>query len=112
MREFLQGSRELEFALEGRSGTYAFLERVLRGQRYAHLGKTDPGVIRQYLIKRSGLRRAQITRLIQRCNASRQVRPLPAKRPSFPRRQHFPLPRNAGSLSRNLPHRLEWTALW
>jgi len=86
MQEFLQGSREIEFALEGRSAAYAFLERVLRGQRYAHLGKADRGVIRQYLIKLTGLSRAQITRLIQRWSETRQVRPLLAKRPSFPRR--------------------------
>ena len=86
MREFLQGSREVEFALEGRTDAYAFLERVLRGQRYAQLGRSDRGVIRQYLIKLTGLSRAQITRLIQRWSESRQIRPLPSKRPSFPRR--------------------------
>jgi hypothetical protein len=86
MQEFLQGSREIEFALEGRAAAYAFLERVLRGQRYAHLGRTDRGVIREYLIKLTSLSRAQITRLIQRWSETRQVRPLPAKRPSFPRR--------------------------
>lgn len=86
MSEFLQGSRLLEFALEGKVAVYAFLEGVLRYQRYSQLGKGDRGVIRAYLIKLTGMSRAQVTRLIARWSRTRQVRLLPPQRPSFPRR--------------------------
>ncbi len=86
MREFLQGSRQIEFKLEGRAAVYGFLERVLQYQHYGQLGKGERGVIRAYLLKLTGLSRAQTTRLIARWNQTRQVRPLPPQRPSFPRR--------------------------
>lgn len=86
MREFLQGSRQIEFKLEGKAAVYGFLERVLQHQHYSQLGKRERGVIRAYLIKLTGLSRAQTTRLIARWNETRQVRPLPPHRPSFPRR--------------------------
>lgn len=86
MSEFLQGSRQMEFALEGKVAVYAFLEGVLRYQRYSELGKGDRGVIRAYLIKLTGMSRAQITRLIARWSRTRQVRVLPPQRPSFARR--------------------------
>jgi hypothetical protein len=86
MREFLQGSRQIEFKLEGQAAVYVFLERVLQHQHYSQLGKGERGVIRAYLIKLTGLSRAQTTRLIARWNETREVRPLPPHRPNFPRR--------------------------
>ena len=86
MREFLQGSRQLEFALEGKTAVYEFLERVLRAQHYGQRSRAERGVVRAYLAKLSGLSRAQTTRLIGRWMQARQVRPLPPRRPSFPRR--------------------------
>lgn len=86
MCEFLQGSREIEFAVETRSEVYQFVEGVLRYQHYGQLGKSDRGIIRAYLIKLTGLSRAQATRLIGRWTETRQVQPLPARRPNFPRR--------------------------
>jgi len=86
MREFLQGSSQIEFQLEGKAAVYEFLERVLQHQHYSDLGKAGRGVVRAYLIKLTGLSRAQTTRLIARWNETRQVRRLPPHRPSFPRR--------------------------
>lgn len=86
MREFLEGSREIGITLENRNEVYEFLEGVLRHQHYSQLGKSDRGVIRAYLIKLTGLSRAQATRLIARWTDTRQVRPLPPRRPNFPKR--------------------------
>lgn len=86
MQEFLLGSRQVEFELEGKDAVYGFLERVLRHQHYGQWGKRERGVIRAYLVKLSGLSRSQTTRLIARWSATRQVRVLPACRPNFPRR--------------------------
>lgn len=55
MSEFLEGSRQMEFALEGKIAVYAFLEGVLRYQRYSQLGKGNRGGIRAYLMKLTGL---------------------------------------------------------
>lgn len=86
MREFLQGSREIVFSLKERTACYAFVERLLQRHCYGQLSRVDRGVVRQYLVKLTGLSRAQATRLIQRWAETRQVRPLPPRRPSFPRR--------------------------
>jgi elongation factor P--beta-lysine ligase len=86
MEEFLQGSRQMEFKLEGRAEVYRLIERVLSHCHYSKLGKRERGVVRAYLIKLTALSRAQTTRLIGRWNRSREVRPLPARRPSFSRR--------------------------
>jgi hypothetical protein len=86
MREFLQGSRQIEFTPEGKTAIYGFVERVLQHQHYGRLGKSQRGTIRSYLMKLTGLSRAQTTRLIARWNQTREVRPLPPHRPNFPRR--------------------------
>ena len=86
MREFLQGSRHLEFVLQGKAAVYQFLERVLQAQHYDRRSRAERGVVRAYLAKLTGLSRAQTTRLIGRWSQTRQVRPLPPHRPNFPRR--------------------------
>src|ERR1035438_9028720 len=86
MSEFLQGSRAIEFSLRGRVPGYGFLEAVLAHQHYARLSKLQRGVVRAYLMKLTGLSRAQLTRLVGRWLADRQIRPLPAHRPQFVRR--------------------------
>src|SRR5258708_2435957 len=83
MSEFLQGSRAIEFSLRGRVPLYGFLERVLTHQHYARLARVQRGVVRAYLIKLTGLSRAQLTRLLGRWLKSRQIRSLPAHRPPF-----------------------------
>ena len=84
MREFLRGSRQLEFALEGKEAVYLFLERVLQAQHYDRRSRTERGVVRAYLAKLTGLSREQTTRLIGRWNRTREDRPMPPRR--------FPLP--------------------
>src|SRR5450759_4093990 len=86
MEEFLQGSRRMEFKLEGQAEVYRLIERVLSQCHYSQLGKRERGVARAYLIKLTDLSRAQATRLIGRWSQSREVRPLPPRRPSFARR--------------------------
>ena len=86
MREFVQGSRQLEFILQDKAAVYEFVERVLQTHRYGQCSRAERGVVRAYLAKLSGLSRAQVTRLIGRWSQTRQVRPLPPRRPSFPRR--------------------------
>lgn len=64
MREFVRSNRKLRFEAEDREGLYGLVERVLKNQRYSKLRKNERGVVRRFLIRVSGLSRAQMTRLI------------------------------------------------
>jgi len=64
IRAFLTGSGEVRFAGQRRGEVYAWVERTLVRHEYASLGRADKGVVRQYLARMTGLRRAQVTRLI------------------------------------------------
>jgi transposase InsO family protein len=50
------------------------------------LKKSAKGTVRRFLVKVTGLSRAQVTRLIGRWQQTRRVLPMPARRPNFPRR--------------------------
>ena len=76
----------MRFLLRGREAVYGFLEQVLGYQHYARLERPERGVVRAYLIKLTGLSRAQVTRLLRRWLERREIRPLPPRRPHFPRR--------------------------
>ena len=70
IESFLAGSQELDFSVES-TEAYQFIEGVLSNQRYSKLSRGDMsrgdrGLIRRFLIKVTGLRRAQTTRLIAR----------------------------------------------
>jgi len=64
MQEFIEGCRDLEFTLEGRTAAHSLIEVVLRAQRYRSLSKGQRGIVRYFLAKATGLSRAQLTRLV------------------------------------------------
>ena len=86
MEEFLTSHRKVKMDAAGDGVAYEFIERVLRAQRYRQLKKSDKGTVRRFLVKVTGLSRAQVTRLIGRWQQTRRVERQPARRPSFPRR--------------------------
>jgi len=53
-----------KFHAEGRADIYAWMDRALRQQDYGKASRETNGVLRRYLIKMTGLSRAQVTRLI------------------------------------------------
>ena len=65
IRAFLAGSISLDFEVPERQEAYQWIEDSLRQLGYKRLGKADKGLVRDYLIKVTGLSRAQITRLIK-----------------------------------------------
>lgn len=83
MQEFIKGSRDVEFTLEGRAAAHSFMEVVLRAQRYRSLSKSQRGVVRCFLAKVTGLSRAQLTRLLGRWRRTRRVTGPPTYRPCF-----------------------------
>jgi transposase InsO family protein len=81
---FLTGSQELDFSVKS-AEAYKFIEGVLSNQHYSKLTRGARGLVRRFLMKVTGLSRAQMTRLIERWRDCRQVRRKPAQRPNFPR---------------------------
>ena len=83
MREFVAASNNLSFAGTGRKQIYGLVEGVLRAQKYLGLTKKDKGIARRYLVKISGLSRAQITRLIALWRERGVIQPRVSRRHRF-----------------------------
>ncbi len=62
MGEFLEASSNLSFGGAGRKQIYGLLEGALHAQTYLGLPKKHKGIVHLYLVKISGLSKAQITR--------------------------------------------------
>ena len=65
VREFLAGSEGLDLQPQSRAGACAFVAKTLQRFGYALRGKTDKGLLRRFLVKATGLSRAQVTRLLR-----------------------------------------------
>lgn len=83
IRVFLGASSEVRFAGLRREEVYAWVERTLVRHEYAGLGRTDKGVVRQYLGRMTGLSRAQVTRLIAAQRKTGQVKGAVYQRTKF-----------------------------
>ena len=66
IRAFLEASEGLGFEAKKRQELYAWVNQTLREQDYDRLGRSSKGLVRRYVAKMTGLRRAQVTRLIGR----------------------------------------------
>ncbi len=86
MKELIEGSRAVRFDAHEQRDVYDLVERVLRAQRYTRLSKGQRGIVRRYLVKVTGLSRAQITRLIGQWMSERKIQARPPRRPRFMRR--------------------------
>jgi hypothetical protein len=87
MKEFVEGNRKVRLSAETREETYGLIEATLHSQQYRKLGKGQKGIVRRFLVKVTGLSRAQMTRLVgcrmkQRCIPSKTM----VKRRRFARR--------------------------
>ena len=72
MQEFVAGNRKVRLSAETREETYWLVEATLQSQQYRKLAKGQKGIVRRFLVKVTGLSRAQMTRLVgcwmkQRC---------------------------------------------
>lgn len=74
LRAFLAGAGPVEFAAQERAGVYGWMEATLVRYEYARQGKADKGLLRRYMEKMTGLRRAQVTRLITSYKATGRVK--------------------------------------
>jgi transposase InsO family protein len=86
MREFVESNRKLRVEAADRQALYGLVERVLKNQRYSKLGKGERGIVRGFLLRVSGLSRAQTARLIGQWMTDRQVQVKEPVRRCFPTR--------------------------
>ena len=70
IRAFLASSEGIRFEGEKRDEIYGWMERLLRQQQYHQQSRSGRGLLRRYIVKMTGLSRAQVTRLIARYAAS------------------------------------------
>src|SRR5579875_913395 len=83
MRAFLAGSGEMAFAAQGRQEVYEWVERTLVEHEYGSLDKPGKGLLRQYLMRMTGMSRAQVTRLIAQQQRTGRVRATVYERRKF-----------------------------
>ena len=86
VKQFLGGSKPLEFEGVSIEERYRWIEMVLVRFTYQRLSKSEKGVIRQYIKKVSGYSRAQVCRLIRKFNQRGHIRKADANKRRFPTR--------------------------
>lgn len=64
IQAFLDGSQDLDLKIHSRDEAYQFVGQTLRLFHYRQRSRAEKGRLRRYLIKVTGLSRAQVTRLI------------------------------------------------
>jgi len=74
IRALLKASQEVRFAGHRRAEVYAWVGKTLREQGYAKQPREAKGLLRTYLLKMTGLSRAQVTRLIGQHTSSGEVK--------------------------------------
>lgn len=74
IRAFLDNSEGLRFEAPIREELYSWVEGLLRQQGYASLDKEGKGLVRRFLMKMTGLSRAQITRLVTQYRTAGEVK--------------------------------------
>src|SRR5207247_10507567 len=100
IREFVEGSRTIGFTAHMREAVYEFIERVLKSQQYRRLSRGQKGIVRRFLVKMTGLSRAQLTRWIGRWMKTRRVQRKPACRGELSAKVHGGRHRPAGRCGR------------
>jgi transposase InsO family protein len=86
IRRFLEASEGIDFSGAERYGVYQWIEETLQRYRYSQQSKEARGVLREFIIKMTGLSVPQVTRLIGRYLHEGQVREKEYRRHRFARR--------------------------
>jgi transposase InsO family protein len=86
IRAFLEASEEIQFEGKRRQEVYDWITRLLHQQGYRLQGKVVRGLLRRYVMKMTGLSRAQVTRLIARYLEHSEVKESSRRQHRFPSR--------------------------
>jgi transposase InsO family protein len=74
IRAFLEASEEVNFEGDKREENYGWIGGILQSHSYGKQNRANRGLLRGYIAKRTGLSRAQVTRLIGRYQKSGEVK--------------------------------------
>lgn len=85
MKQVLDGTIAVSFQAENKPEMYAWIETMLREQRYLKLQKKPRGIVRRYIQKMTGLKKSQVANLIVRFKTTTRVSLPKYQRNSFPR---------------------------
>jgi transposase InsO family protein len=83
MQAFLKGSEEVRFEAKGQGAVYGWVSQTLREQGYRKLPRTGKGLVKRYISKMTGLRRAQVTRLVAQYTKAGEVKRRTPRRHQF-----------------------------
>ncbi len=87
VRQFLQGTADIELEIETKAKRYVWIEETLIRFRYLKLSKSDKGLLLSFIEKVSGYSRVQIKRFVRQYFLTGHVRQRsPAKRRGFQRK--------------------------
>lgn len=84
IQRVLSAPKEITFKGSTKAQRYAWVEAVLKRLGYFTLNRRGKGLVKAYLLRLSGLSRAQLTRLIARFLLNGAIRPSKAPRNRFP----------------------------
>ena len=73
VRAFVEGNGPVDFELVDRESAYGFVRRTLAHFGYHRQGKAAKGLLRAYILKATGLSRAQVARLIRQHRETGEV---------------------------------------
>ena len=86
IRAWMKASQEVRFAGHRRAEVYAWIGKTLAEQNYRQQCREAKGVLRAYVLKMTGLSRAQVTRLIGQHLHRGEVKETVYRRRRFPTR--------------------------
>ena len=85
MKQVLEGTSAVSFQAKNKAEMYEWIETTLRSSCYLKLKKKQRGVVRHYIQKLTGLKRARLTRLIKQFKETTRVQIKPYQRHQFSR---------------------------
>jgi len=74
VRAFVSGVDPISFTLTDRQAAYGWMADTLKRFHYGGCTRADKGVLRLYLLKMTGLSRAQVARCIMQFTGSGQIK--------------------------------------
>ncbi len=86
MKQVLESTAAISFQAANQEEMYQWIENVLRESGYLKLKKKHRGTIRRYIQKMTGLKKSQVTNLINQFKATTHITLKEYERNSFPKR--------------------------
>jgi transposase len=86
IKEFLKIDSSIEFKSVHKREAYKWMENSLTKFRYFRLKKKEKGIVREYIIRMTGLSESQVDRLINRKKKTGKIFLMSTKRHRFPKK--------------------------